>query len=226
MSDKLFKSMMNDTLKGEVNIPPEPVKKKLRKQASLPTPPVPKPPSKEGEEYDLVEVKLTGKQDRFCREYMTDYNATQAAIRAGYSEHTAYSIGHENLRKPEIKAFLMVLRGRINRKLDVTTTRIVQEIASIAFANQSDVIERDGEMIRFKQAHEVPEYANAAIKKIRCKRRYEGKGEDAVEVEDIEIEMHDKKGALDMLMKHAGGYILDDDDSDNEVRIQVTYVKK
>lgn len=47
---------------------------------------------------------MTPKQERFVEEYLIDLNATQAAIRAGYSARTAYSIGEENLRKPEIAA--------------------------------------------------------------------------------------------------------------------------
>ena len=49
-------------------------------------------------------AKLTAKQQRFVDEYLIDLNATQAAIRAGYAKKTAYSIGEENLRKPEIKS--------------------------------------------------------------------------------------------------------------------------
>ena len=45
---------------------------------------------------------MTPKQEAFVAEYLIDLNATQAAIRAGYSEATAYSIGNENLSKPEI----------------------------------------------------------------------------------------------------------------------------
>lgn len=55
---------------------------------------------------DTKRVRLTAKQERFCREYLVDLNATQAAIRAGYSQKTAYSIGEENLKKPEIKKFI------------------------------------------------------------------------------------------------------------------------
>lgn len=47
-------------------------------------------------------MALTPKQQMFVHEYLVDLNATQAAIRAGYSEKTAYATGHENLRKPEI----------------------------------------------------------------------------------------------------------------------------
>lgn len=49
---------------------------------------------------------MTEKQKRFCDEYLIDLNAKQAAIRAGYSEKTAYSIGAENLKKPELQEYI------------------------------------------------------------------------------------------------------------------------
>lgn len=51
-------------------------------------------------------AKMTAKQQRFCDEYLIDLNATQAAIRAGYSSKTAYSIGVENLKKPELQKYI------------------------------------------------------------------------------------------------------------------------
>ena len=54
----------------------------------------------------MAEKKLTAKQQRFCDEYLIDLNATQAAIRAGYSQKTAYAIGNENLNKPELKKYI------------------------------------------------------------------------------------------------------------------------
>lgn len=53
-----------------------------------------------------MEKRMTAKQRIFCEEYLIDLNATQAAIRAGYSKKTAYSIGVENLRKPELKKYI------------------------------------------------------------------------------------------------------------------------
>lgn len=53
---------------------------------------------------------MTPKQKKFCAEYLIDSNATQAAIRAGYSAKTAYSIGHENLKKPEIAKWIKTIR--------------------------------------------------------------------------------------------------------------------
>lgn len=56
---------------------------------------------------------MTLKQRRFCDEYLIDLNATAAAIRAGYSRKTAYSIGSENLKKPELAAYM---RARMAEK--------------------------------------------------------------------------------------------------------------
>ena len=51
-------------------------------------------------------MAMTAKMQRFCDEYLIDLNATQAAIRAGYSEKTARAIGAENLTKPDIKEYI------------------------------------------------------------------------------------------------------------------------
>ncbi len=58
-------------------------------------------------------AKLSPKQERFVQEYLVDLNATQAAIRAGYSKKTAASIGEENLRKPGIQNFIAHSRKQV-----------------------------------------------------------------------------------------------------------------
>ena len=58
---------------------------------------------------------MTEKQKLFCEEYLIDLNATQASLRAGYSEKTAYSIGNENLKKPEIQEYI---QKRLKEKED------------------------------------------------------------------------------------------------------------
>jgi len=60
-------------------------------------------------------ANLTPKQQRFVEEYLIDLNATQAAIRAGYSEKTAYSVGHENLKKPEIQKAIEEAQGKYQK---------------------------------------------------------------------------------------------------------------
>lgn len=70
--------------------------------------------------------KLTAKQKRFVEEYPIDFNATQAAIRAGYSRHTAHAIGQENLRKPIIKAALSELKDKMSKKTGITRETLVK----------------------------------------------------------------------------------------------------
>ncbi len=71
---------------------------------------------------------MSAKQQRFVEEYLVDHNATQAAIRAGYSEKTAYSIGHENLKKPEIAAAIAAGEARLRRKTEVSIRSMTEEM--------------------------------------------------------------------------------------------------
>lgn len=77
---------------------------------------------------------LTPKQEAFVREYLIDLNATQAAIRAGYSEDTAGAIGHENLKKPEIATRIERLMDARSKRVQLDADRVLQEIAAIGFA--------------------------------------------------------------------------------------------
>lgn len=76
---------------------------------------------------------LTDKQRRFCEEYVVDWNATRAAIAAGYSEKTAYSIGQENLKKPEIAEYLEEIQKDLTKLAGVSALqnmRLLWEIAN------------------------------------------------------------------------------------------------
>ncbi len=82
---------------------------------------------------------MSPKQLRFIEEYLVDHNATQAAIRAGYSEKTAYSIGHENLKKPEIAAAIAAGEARLRRKTEVSIssqTEDMRENRDLALENK------------------------------------------------------------------------------------------
>ncbi len=71
---------------------------------------------------------MSAKQQRFVEEYLVDHNATQAAIRAGYSPKTAYSIGHENLKKPEIAAAIAAGEARMRCKTEVSIRSLTEEM--------------------------------------------------------------------------------------------------
>lgn len=77
-------------------------------------------------------MALTEKMIRFCNEYLIDLNATQAAIRAGYSEDSAGSIGNENLQKPEIQAYLEVRRKEIQSRLELNQDWVLQRLRQVS----------------------------------------------------------------------------------------------
>lgn len=74
---------------------------------------------------------LTDKQRRFCEEYLVDLNATQAAIRAGYSEDSAGHIGWENQRKPEIQAEIARLLAEYSQNAVAMRSETVSVVSSI-----------------------------------------------------------------------------------------------
>lgn len=85
------------------------------------------------------QLGLTLKQQRFVDEYLVDLNATQAAIRAGYSPDTAGAIGHENLKKPEIALALQEARRAQQERTGITADRVLREIALVAFADAREL---------------------------------------------------------------------------------------
>ena len=73
-------------------------------------------------------MPLTDKQKRFVAEYLVDLNATQAAIRAGYSQKTARSVGSENLTKPDIAAAIAKAQAKIAKKAEVSLETLLAEL--------------------------------------------------------------------------------------------------
>lgn len=74
---------------------------------------------------------MNARQKKFCDEYLIDCNATQAAIRAGYSPKTAYSIGEENLKKPELKAYLDEQLELLHSKRTADAQEVLEYLTSV-----------------------------------------------------------------------------------------------
>lgn len=87
--------------------------------------------------------KMTAKQQLFCKEYLVDLNATQAAIRAGYSSRRADAIGHENLRKPEIAAVVQELMNVRSQKTEVNAEYVLKRLHDIDSMNVTDILNDD-----------------------------------------------------------------------------------
>lgn len=136
---------------------------------------------------------MTKKQKLFCEEYLIDLNATQAAIRAGYSPETAYSIGQENLKKPEIRTWIDRAMAERSRRTGVNAERVVLELAKIAFVNAGMVIDATDATLKTDAAPEDL----AAIQSIKVKDM----GDMGIE---REIRMADKLKALELLGRHLG----------------------
>jgi phage terminase small subunit len=76
---------------------------------------------------------MTPKQKKFVDEYLIDLNATEAALRAGYSKRTAYSIGNENLKKPEVQKAIQERMKDRERRTEIQQDKVLRELAHIAY---------------------------------------------------------------------------------------------
>lgn len=84
-------------------------------------------------------MALTDKQELFCLEYMKDLNATQAAIRAGYSKNAAKEIGHENLTKPHIRARIDEMLEIRKEKVEFDANWVLSRLAQVVDRSMSAV---------------------------------------------------------------------------------------
>ncbi len=147
---------------------------------------------------------LTPKQARFVEEYLIDLNATQAAIRAGYSRKAADQIGWENLKKPEVEAAISAAMKKRSERVEVTQDQVVDEYRKLAFANMLDYMRVQDDGSAYTDLSTVTREQMAAIQEITVDEYTEGKGEDARAVKRVKIKMIDKKTALDSLARHLG----------------------
>ncbi|MEH0154798.1 terminase small subunit [Limibacter armeniacum] len=143
--------------------------------------------------------KLSDKQRRFCEEYIIDWNATRAAIAAGYSERTAYSMGNENLKKPEIQEVLNELRTDIAKQAGLSALKVALELKKIAFASPANLRKDWREL---KDWEDLTEDEKAAISAIRVNNKFDKDGLHLIE--EVNYEMYNKLKALEMLNKQLG----------------------
>jgi len=147
---------------------------------------------------------LNQKQRRFCQEYVIDYNATRAAQRAGYSEKTAYSQGHELLKKPEIQQKIQENIQKIANSTQITAERVLTELAKLAFYNPKDFFNDDGTL---KQIGELDDDQAACLAGLEVVTKFDKNSDGEVEPEYLKkIKLSSKDSALDKLMRHLGLY--------------------
>jgi phage terminase small subunit len=124
-------------------------------------------------------VKLSSKQEKFVTEYLVDLNATQAAIRSGYSKKTAFTIGCENLKKPYIIEALQKRRESLASDNDITPERVLKEIARLAFHDPRKFFDDDG---RIKPISELDDDTAMALSGIETFHKIVGDEKDGMPV--------------------------------------------
>nr|DAO00818.1 MAG TPA: Terminase small subunit [Caudoviricetes sp.] len=100
---------------------------------------------------------VTDKQKRFCDEYLIDCNATQAAIRAGYSPKTAYSIGEENLKKPELKTYIDERLEQLHSEKTADAQEVMEYLTSVMRGEHTEqVLRLDGDGVQVVDSVQTP----------------------------------------------------------------------
>jgi phage terminase small subunit len=141
---------------------------------------------------------LSLRERRFVQEFIVDLNGRQAAIRCGFgkSAKSAGEIASQMRRKPTVAAAISAL---LNERNGVAGAAVVSELGAIAFSRITDFLKLDNGrlVLAVKNLDELPDEAKAAIS--RLKERVNDDGSIS-----IDVELHDKLGALDRLGKSIG----------------------
>jgi phage terminase small subunit len=139
---------------------------------------------------------LTERQERFAEEYLVDLNATQAAIRAGYSRKTARTIGPRLRRLPHVMA--RIERGMAERteRVRIEQDRVVAELARLAFSDVREFARWDEGGVRVRESEALGPDQSACIAEI-----VESPGKDGPR---LKVKLHGKTRALEVLGRHLG----------------------
>lgn len=151
---------------------------------------------------------ISDKQEMFCQEFMIDFNATQAAIRAGYSPKTAKQQGSRLLTNVDIQERLSELKNKASERLEITHDMLLRELANIGF---SDIKEFYEEGLSLKEIVNLSSDKTKAISSIKKTLTTFGSEDNQGTKETIEFKLHDKLAAIDKIGRHIGFFEKDND---------------
>jgi len=158
---------------------------------------------------------LNDKQVRFCNEYLKDYNATKAAIRAGYSKKTAKQIGNRLLTYVDVQKFLQSKKKKLAEKFEITQERTIQEIGRIAYQDARRFFDQDGNLIPI---HELDDDAAAVLAGMEIDEITEWEDGKKKHVGYTKkIKRWDKNKGLEMLGRYFGIFEKDNSQSKPEL---------
>ena len=142
-----------------------------------------------------MSLKLTPKQKLFCKYYLISLNATDAAIKAGYSKKTADVIGIQNLGKLNIKKYIEERMNKRAEKLEITADKVLEEIAKLAFANTTDILEITDHGVTIKDLSKLDTTCISSAEEVFDK--------EGMRV-GVKVKLHDKTKNLELLGRHLG----------------------
>ncbi len=156
------------------------------------------------------ERKLTPKQEKFCREYVVDFNATRA-YKDVYkcSDEVANASGPRLLGKVSIQARIADLQKDLQKATGINAERVINEYAKVAFANIKSVLTEGNEI---KDISQLPDEIAAAVESIQSDIRHDS-GDSEGYTEKVKVKFHSKLGALSDLGKHLGIFKKDNEQS-------------
>jgi len=143
-------------------------------------------------------MKLTPKQKGFCQQYLLDLNATQAAIRAGYSKRRAKEIGYQLLHKTTLQAHLKKLMDKRAGRTEVTQDKVIMELAKIAFSDISKFVEFGPDKLKIKALAKLEKEDKACVSEVSKTDTKEGS--------NLKFKLHNKIQALELLGRHIGAF--------------------
>jgi phage terminase small subunit len=145
-------------------------------------------------------MTLNPKQKQFCEEYVIDKDVTRAAIRAGYSAKSAHVTGSRLLRHAKVKEYISTLAKKVSDKLEITSERVLDEIASMAFYDVADLVEiSDGNEITGLTCPQDIRKLPRNIRRAITGWKYDALG-------NFIIKLADRSKALDQLARHLSLY--------------------
>lgn len=161
------------------------------------------------------ENELTAKQRAFVREYLVDLNATQAAIRAGYSENSAQEQGYQLLQKTSVAEAISAAMELRSKRTDITADRILTELAKIGFSDIRRAVKWRSSLITEEDNPEGGDVAvikNIVTNNVQLVASNDIDDDTAAAVAEIsqnaqgglKIKLHDKRAALVDMGRHLG----------------------
>ncbi|MGG2665187.1 terminase small subunit [Pseudomonas aeruginosa] len=147
-------------------------------------------------------MALTKKQRLFVDEYLIDLNATQAAIRAGYSTRRAAEIGYQLLQRPEVAQAIQAAMAERSKRTEVEADYVIRRLREIDEMDVLDILEDDGS---FRSIRDWPRAWRQFLSGIEIAELFEGRGDDRRIAGVLrKVKWPDKLRNLELLSRHVG----------------------